>query len=59
MHILRWLFASLAGWTRQSVRRHIRWPTYGRRWNRHRPRRIDRYKRRRNRRRSNPWSPAA
>lgn len=42
----------LTGWSRsrQSVRTHTRNQAYGRGWSRHRPRRIERYARKRQRR---------
>ena len=49
MSILQRLRAGLFGWLRppQRVRDHDRQQAYGPRWSRHRPRRIERYSRRR------------
>jgi hypothetical protein len=44
MDFLRSLFAGLLG--RQPVRNHTKQQACGRRWSRHRPRRIQRYTRR-------------
>ena len=52
MEILQCLLSALTGWSRprQSVRTHTRNQAYGRRWSRHRPRRIREYRRKRHRR---------
>ena len=52
MEILQCLLGVLTGWwrPRQSVRSHGKYQAYGRRWSRHRPRRIERYRRSRPRR---------
>ena len=52
MGILQCLLGALTGWIRprQSVRDHTGFQAYGRRWSRHRPRRIEKYRRSRPRR---------
>ncbi len=52
MYLLQTLFEALANaWRpRQNISSHAKQQAYGRRWSRHRLRRVDRYTRRRPRR---------
>lgn len=52
MQILQCLLAALTGWSRprQSVSTHTKNQAHGPRWSRHRPRRINKYRRKRHRR---------
>ena len=52
MGMLQSLLGALTGWwrPRQSVGSHRKYQAFGRRWSKHRPRRIERYRRSRPRR---------